>query len=177
MTPRYVTLLLFVTVALAGPQKQANDGSAEWATMSESEANALWEKEIEQHNEALKRLPQFSEDRLGEMLSVLREVKYPISLEKLSLKLGGPNALVWLSDHTKLQDACIKQTSTFIVAHTLAEDGRYVLIVDFEDAPLSKEPTMVGRARLCYQSPFGWTFAAESLDDRLRAGSGKQSTN
>jgi len=147
--------------------------------LSKEEAQAQDEKERAEHEAAIARLPQFDEERMEFLLTTLRKTKYPISFDALRDKLGGPDALVWCCSRDKLHQTFVKRTSTYRVARSTPEGGDYVLVVDFDDMPIDRTPDShsVCRARLCYESPFGWRFTAESMDDFLRAGSPEKEPN
>ena len=147
--------------------------------LSKEEAQAQDEKEKAEHEAAIARLPVLDAQRMEAILSVLRKVKYPIPLETLKAELGGPDALVWCCSHEKLHRELVKRTSTYRVARGSPEAADYVLVVDFENILIDgkRGPLSVCRARLCYESSFGWRFSAESLDDFLRAGSQEAEPN
>lgn len=137
--------------------------------LSPAEAAALNAKEKKEHAEAMARLPDFTGERLKQILDVLREIKYPIRFDALREKLGGPDSLVWCCtrNHSVVGEKTQKQTSTFFVAR---DTTGYELVVDYEDSPIDQPPSIVARARLCFASPLGWRFEAESEEDWLRVG-------
>jgi len=135
--------------------------------LSPEEAAALDAKEKKEHEEAMARLPLLTEERLKQILDAIREMKYPIHFDLLREKLGGKDSLVWCCTRNRIGQKTKKQTSTYFIAGNATD---YELVVDFEDSPIGEAPKMVGRVRLCYNSPLGWRFEAETWDDLLNAG-------
>ncbi len=127
-------------------------------------ADAIEQREIEEYNAALARLPKFDADRLHHILVVLRTIKYPITFDELRTRLGGPSSLVWCCTSDHLGQKSLKSTSTY---HVASAPSDYLLVVDFASRPYDKRSSVVVRARLRYESPFGWGFAAESEEDYL----------
>jgi hypothetical protein len=144
--------------------------------LSSAETVALEAKEKKEHEEAMARLPVLTEERLKRILDVLRDIKYPIRFDALGKKLGGPDSLVWCCtrNHSVVGEKTQKQTSTFFVARDTTD---YELVVDYEDSPIDQPPNIVARARLCFTSPLGWRFEAESEEDWLRVGVPKKTPN
>lgn len=142
--------------------------------LSPAEAAALDAKEKKEHDEAMARLPMLTEERLKQILDVIREIRYPIRFDLLREKLGGSDSMVWCCTRNRVRENLKKQTSTYFIAGNATD---YELVVDFEDSVIGQPPTMVGRVRLCYNSPLGWRFEAESWDDLLNAGAPEEKPN
>ncbi len=141
---------------------------------SSAKAASVEEEQQKDYDAAMARLPRLDTERMDKIIKTLREMTYPISFESLREKLGGKDALVWCCTYNRLnnKDTTLdKQTDLFFVANTDPLFGNYKLIVDYENFPSNGRPMMVSRARLCFYSPFGWRFAAESMDDYLHVGS------
>lgn len=137
------------------------------------EGESLFEKQKKDEEAALARLPPLDADRIESIVNILRSLKYPISIEDLRTKIGGPDSLVWCYMHVQ----GTKWTDSFLVAKPETDTGSYQLVVDYEEYSGKARPTSIGRARLCYESPLGWRFVAESLSDITQVGVPKNKTS
>lgn len=114
---------------------------------------------------ALAKLPAFSRECMEHILKTLRDVEYPVEHDLLEKKLGGPDALVWTSTSFRgTRSDFHRQISIFRVS---ASSPEYRLVLDYAESAIDLRSSKIARARLCYFSPFGGIFVAESMEEFL----------
>ncbi len=140
--------------------------------ISPEQEKARNEKERQESEAAIAKLPVFDRNRLKHIIDVLGQCKFPIRFQQLQSKLGVSDTMLWcctreteIMGHLK-----VGKSDVFQLSDPKSLNGVYELIVDYQFFTYGNHPDTVTRARLCFQSPLGWRFRAETMDEILETG-------